>query len=128
MPTEVRVRGPDGRFTAGVSGNPQGRPPVSSVIKRLAQDQAPAALAELCRLAFEAQDERVRLGAANAILDRAIGKADRPSQALSSLSLAQVLQSLSDRSVAHSDVMASLRAGMDAKLIDHDHPNQITQE
>ena len=44
-------------------------------VRRIAADHAPAAIAELARLATEAQSETARIAACNTILDRAYGKA-----------------------------------------------------
>jgi hypothetical protein len=66
------------------TGKPKGRPKgalnkATAQIKELAQEYAPAALAELARLAREAESEQARVAACNAILDRGYGK---PSQAI----------------------------------------------
>ncbi len=47
-------------------------------IKALAQSHAPSALAELARLAIEAESEQARISAIKEILDRAYGKAPQP--------------------------------------------------
>lgn len=63
-----------GQFTPGQSGNPGGRPRLEGAIRELAQRAAPEALAELIRLSQESKDDRVRVNAASAVLDRAVGK------------------------------------------------------
>lgn len=61
----------------GQSGNPAGRPPRERVLVRevreLARKYALDALEELRRLATSADDEKVRLAACEAILDRGLG-------------------------------------------------------
>jgi hypothetical protein len=47
-------------------------------IRELACSHAPAAIAELARLMLQAKDERTRVAACNAILDRACGKPTQP--------------------------------------------------
>lgn len=60
----------------GRTNNPGGRPRISDDVKRLARKNSTRAIHTLVRL-MESDDERVALQAANALLDRAIGK---PSQ------------------------------------------------
>lgn len=63
-----------GRFQPGQSGNPGGRPKITAEVRDLAQQHAPSALAELVRLSTSSPDDRVRVAACNAVLDRAVGK------------------------------------------------------
>jgi len=65
-----------GRFQPGVSGNPAGRPKMPEELKTRLRGLAPSALDTLEQL-LQSEDERVRLSAAQALLDRAYGK---PSQ------------------------------------------------
>jgi hypothetical protein len=60
-------------FEKGKSGNPGGRPKVALEIRELAQENSPRALRKLAAL-IDSEDERVAMSAAEAILDRAIGK------------------------------------------------------
>lgn len=107
----------------GQSGNPGGRPAVVREVRELAQSYAAAAVEELARLGFNAEDERVRIAALRELLTRAVGRAEAPSQAQSNISLAQVLETLATRAGAHRDTMAALRAGADPKLIDAEPQN-----
>lgn len=63
-----------GRFRAGTSGNPGGRPKDEQGVRELARKLGPAAIRKLEQLMASA-DERVALAASNAILDRGFGKA-----------------------------------------------------
>lgn len=58
--------------SAGTSAASESQPPD---LRALAQDYAPAALAELGRLAIEADSESTRLAAIKEILERAYGRA-----------------------------------------------------
>lgn len=63
------------------SGRKPGTPNrVTRDIKQLALKDAPVMLRELKRLALNATDEKTRLGAVNAWLDRAVGKPMAPSE------------------------------------------------
>lgn len=61
------------RFKPGVSGNPNGRPKKAQQIVEKAQENAEKALKALIDL-MGSDDERVKLAAAMAILDRGLGK------------------------------------------------------
>ena len=65
-------------FVKGQSGNPSGRPKSDLKLKELARAHTPAALATLVA-ALKAENERTRVAAAEALLDRAWG---RPPQAI----------------------------------------------
>ena len=65
-------------FPKGVSGNPNGRPKKVQEVKEAAEKNAKAAMDVLVKL-LSSEDEKVRIMAANAILDRGIGK---PKQAV----------------------------------------------
>lgn len=61
------------------AGRKKGSPNKSTAeVKALAQQYAPAALAELARLTLEAESEAARVGAIKELLDRAYGKATQP--------------------------------------------------
>jgi hypothetical protein len=62
-----------GYFAAGVSGNPQGRPPLPREMKEVLESAAPRAIARLIEL-IESDDERVAAACANSVLDRLYGK------------------------------------------------------
>ena len=66
-------------FVKGVSGNPNGRPKVPSDVTALARSKSKAAVQTLIDL-LDAEDDRVRISAANSLLDRGYGK---PAQVLS---------------------------------------------
>lgn len=57
----------------GESGNPGGRPKENAEVKALARSHCRAAVEELARL-MASEDEKTRLAACNAILDRGLGK------------------------------------------------------
>ena len=63
----------NGHFAPGISGNPQGRPPIPAEIKAMFTDLVPEAIAALAD-ALRSDDEKMRLQAAQAILDRGLGK------------------------------------------------------
>ena len=62
-----------GYFAPGVSGNPQGRPPLPREMKEVLESAAPRAIARLIEL-IESDDERVAAACANSVLDRLYGK------------------------------------------------------
>lgn len=100
----------------GQSGNPGGRPAIVRKVRELAQSHAPDAIEELARLAFNAEDERVRVAAIKELLDRGIGRAERQSAVMANVSLAATLQALAARAAEHRDTIAALRANIDPKL------------
>jgi HEAT repeat protein len=60
-------------FPKGVSGNPGGRPKISGHVRELAQARTEEAVRTLVE-ALQDPDGRVRVAAANSILDRGHGK------------------------------------------------------
>lgn len=62
------------RFQKGQSGNPGGRPKIAHEVAALARSHAPAAIRELARIMTESKDDRLRIVAAVALLDRGCGK------------------------------------------------------
>src|SRR6476620_6352360 len=58
----------------GQSGNTGGRPKVVAELRALTRAHAPAAIAELARLAVKARSEPVRVVAIRELLDRGYGK------------------------------------------------------
>lgn len=60
-------------FQPGVSGNPGGRPVEIAEVREAAKQRAMRAI-EVLEAALEAPDWKVRVTAANAILDRAVGR------------------------------------------------------
>lgn len=75
---EVPGRDERGRFHPGRSGNPGGRPKAIADLRDMAREYSQAAIETLAS-ALHAEDERVRVAAAVALLDRAWGK---PAQAV----------------------------------------------
>ena len=71
-------RAPGRPFKPGQSGNPSGRPKVEGFIRELAQRHGPEALQTLVEL-LRSGKEPIRLGAAEALLNRGYG---RPAQAV----------------------------------------------
>ena len=63
----------DTRFKPGQSGNPAGRKPLPEALKARLRDLSDKAVDALVA-ALDDQDARVRLAAANSLLDRAWGK------------------------------------------------------
>jgi hypothetical protein len=78
--TTLVPRDSSGRFPKGVSGNPTGKPSDLKEIAALARSRAPEMIGVLAAIALDkSATEFARIAAANAILDRGLGK---PSQAL----------------------------------------------
>lgn len=73
------TRDKSGRWLPGHVPNPKGRPRVAHEVRLLAQQHCPAAIAKIAELMVGAEDQRVQLAAAEAILDRGVG---RPIQAV----------------------------------------------
>ena len=68
------VRGSNGRFAKGQSGNPGGRPKDEGRVAELARSHTSEAVNTLVHLMRHGKDERVRGTAAQALLDRGWGK------------------------------------------------------
>ena len=121
-----------GQFAPGQSGNPGGRPAVVREVRDLAIQNAPAALAQLVALSQSSTDDRVKVAASNAILDRALGKPEtpRPNSGAGDALLA-ALQALSHQTAEQAAVAAAIKqaalARMAARTIDH-QPITINHE
>ena len=61
-------------FAPGQSGNPGGRSKESARIKALAASKAESAINKLVKIMETSEDEKNVIAAANALLDRGIGK------------------------------------------------------
>lgn len=68
-----RWQNPATRFQPGKSGNPSGRPKVAKTVTDIAHENSERAMRRLAKL-IDSEDEKTALAAANAILDRAVGK------------------------------------------------------
>lgn len=73
-PSKPAQRDKTGRWAAGNNGNPGGRPAILREVRELAQSHCAEAIRTLHELMTTSGDERVRLSAADSILDRGIGK------------------------------------------------------
>ncbi len=60
-------------FVKGKSGNPGGRPKENAEVKALARSHCDSAIKIIAKL-MKSDDEKVRLAAAQAMLDRGLGK------------------------------------------------------
>lgn len=73
LPAAPENKKKTGRFQPGKSGNPGGRPKGSNVVRELARAHTETALKTLVA-ALKDKDGRVRVAAANSLLDRGWGK------------------------------------------------------
>jgi hypothetical protein len=106
-------RQPNGQFQPGTSGNPGGRPRDIADMRESAQTYAGKALDTLAEL-LDSDNQRVRVQAATAILDRAYGKpatnaSEGPSvKPLSQMSYAEAAEVLE---VTEADIRRLVQAG-----------------
>lgn len=68
------TRHEDGKFKPGVSGNPNGRPKIPQDVIDAARAHTETAIATLVSMCQTSEDDKVRVQAAEAILNRAWGK------------------------------------------------------
>jgi hypothetical protein len=81
--TGKKPRGPGKKFAKGVSGNPSGRPartPEEMDLIAACKERTSAALAVIESIMMEGENERNRLSAAQAIIERAHGKPVQPTE------------------------------------------------
>ena len=72
---ETRKRkAPKTAFKPGVSGNPGGRPKAVKEVQELARKYSRRSIRALARIVQESPDDRARIAAAEALLNRAWGK------------------------------------------------------
>lgn len=71
-------RAPNGRFAAGKSGNPGGRPKGTGEVRELARRHTEAAIAALVDIMQNGKSKAARIAAAIALLDRGHGKPTLP--------------------------------------------------
>ncbi len=81
-----------GTFAKGFSGNPFGRPKASTLVRDAARAMTTDAM-NVLKAALSSDDERIRIAAANAILDRGYGK---PGQSVESDDGDETLDQLSN--------------------------------
>ena len=86
-------------FVKGVSSDPTGRPRESAEIKALARERSPEAFECIVTLMKDA-DPRVRLAAAQAVLNRAWGKLAQATE---------LTASVSSTTMTHEEALAELR-------------------
>jgi len=76
---EPAIRDKTGRFTKGVSGNPNGRKPIPTEIKEALTALVPRAIERLTNIIDDSEDDKLVMEAVKVVLDRVYGK---PAQAL----------------------------------------------
>jgi len=72
----MKQRGPGKPFQKGQSGNPRGRPKADIDIRNLAREHTTEAFTVLLEV-MRSDDDRVRMQAALAVIERAWGKAEQ---------------------------------------------------
>lgn len=82
--SEKKRRGPGRPFQPGRSGNPGGRPKHDGWVRELAQANTERAIQTLVD-ALDSADERIRLSAANALLDRGWGRASSEAERIAAM-------------------------------------------
>ena len=93
-----------GQFQKGKSGNPGGRPVITSEVRELARKSAPKAFERILKLMND-KNPRIAMAASNAVLDRAYGKPS-PEERTASFAMGQV-KSAADVVEAISDLLTA---------------------
>ena len=76
--TKTKRKAPKTAFKPGVSGNPGGRPKALKDVQDLARKFTRRAVLALARVIKESPDDRARIAASEALLNRAWGKPLQP--------------------------------------------------
>lgn len=97
-----------GHFQKGKSGNPGGRPAITSEVRELARNSAPKAFERIVKLVND-KNPRIALAASNAVLDRAYGKPS-PEERTASFAMRHVT-SAADVVEAISDLLTATANG-----------------
>lgn len=97
-----------GKFAKGKSGNPGGRPAITSEVRELARHSAPKAFERIVKL-MDDKNPRIALAAANTVLDRAYGKPS-PEERTASFTMKPVTSAI-DLVEAMSDLLKATTNG-----------------
>jgi len=97
-----------GHFQKGKSGNPGGRPVITSEVRELARKSAPKAFERILKLMND-KNPRIAMAASNAVLDRAYGKPS-PEERTASIAMRPV-KSAADVVEAISDLLMATAKG-----------------
>ena len=97
-----------GHFQKGKSGNPGGRPVITSEVRELARKSAPKAFERILKLMND-KNPRIAMAASNAVLDRAYGKPS-PEERTASIAMRPV-KSAADVVEAISDLLTATANG-----------------
>jgi len=96
-------------FAAGTSGNPGGRPKVDAEVRELAQQQAPQAIARLVAL-MSCGNPAVEVRAAEALLDRAVGRPRQSVEVGGMGGLAELMREIAERRSPESNPIERAKA------------------
>lgn len=103
--------GRPGTFKPGHSGNPGGRPKKVLEVLELARDESIASIEALVRIRDESDDPKAVVAAANAILDRGLGKPVQPVES-------KVEVTHGTREMSRAQLMA-IAAGAEGEHVEH---------
>ena len=101
-------RGPGRPFQQGKSGNPGGRPKLAGHVREIARQHTERAIQVLVR-SLESTDERVRIAAANAILDRGFGKPGREEENTEDSRLLEFVRLIENPSSDRASILHAVR-------------------